>query len=285
MIPHPKTEECLQTLRHGKKVLPPTNERCAAPVTPEDINNTARTLPTGKSPGPDRIPNKFYKTFASTIAPILSQVINESRRRDRLPKGMSDGLITILYKKGERDDPRNYRPITLLNGDYKIMMRILAHRMNESVVQWVSDTQTGFVPDAFIQENIMLLKSIQAHVENEDEDAYFVFLDMEKAFDRCSWTFLVKALRELGYSPDFIKYITLAYSHENAPKRRIIVNGFLGPEFALGSGVAQGCPISPLLFLAFTEPLILRSTPHKERTRHIRHQNRRPHLHPLMLRG
>jgi hypothetical protein len=52
-----------------------------------------------------------------------------------------------------------------------------------------------------------------------------------------------------------VDFITLAYSTQHPPQRQIYVNGYLGPEFALGSGVAQGCPISPLLFLLITEPM------------------------------
>ena len=101
---------------------------------------------------------------------------------------MKEGIILVLYKKKARDDPRNYRPITLLNG-YKIFTTILTKRMNEAVLQFFSPQQNGFVPGGFLPENIMLLKLIQAYVENEDKGAYFVFLDMEKAFDRCSWTY------------------------------------------------------------------------------------------------
>ncbi len=75
-------------------------------------------------------------------------------------------------------------------------MRILAMRMNEAVVQFVSKCQTGFVPDSFLPENTMLLNMIQQHLENEDDaDNYLVFLDMEKAFDRCSWDFLIDRAR------------------------------------------------------------------------------------------
>jgi hypothetical protein len=78
--------------------------------------------------------------------------------------------------------------------------------MNEAVVQFVSEMQNG---DSFLPENIMLLKLIQAHVEAEDIDAYYVFLDMEKAFDRCSWKFLIDALREVGFNQSFVDYIEL----------------------------------------------------------------------------
>ena len=98
----------------------------------------------------------------------------------------------------------------------------------------------------------MLLKLVQAYVEEEDTDAYFVFLDMEKAFDRCSWEFLIDALIAIGFNKGFVDYVKLMYSHDHPPKRKLYVNGYLGPEFPLGSGVAQGCPLSPLLFLLIT---------------------------------
>ena len=78
---------------------------------------------------------------------------------------------------------------------------------------------------------------------------------MEKAFDRCSWEFIVDGLEALGFGNAFIRYIKLAYSHENPPTRRMYVNGYLGPEFELASGVAQGAPCSPLLFLVLAEAL------------------------------
>ena len=150
---------------------------------------------------------------------------------------------------------RSYRPITLLNNDYKVLTRILTRRMNEAVVQFVSPQQNGFVPGGFLPENIMLLKLIQAYVEDEDSDAYFVFLDMEKAFDRSSWVYLTEALEKIGFDNDFITYIKLFYNHERPPTRQICMSGHLGPSFPLNSGVAQGCPLSPLLFLVITEAL------------------------------
>ena len=65
-------------------------------------------------------------------------------------------------------------------------MRILTQRMNEAVVQWVSRDQSGFVPDSFIAENTMRLQLLQDIIEEENQDALFIFFDMEKAFDRCS---------------------------------------------------------------------------------------------------
>jgi hypothetical protein len=67
----------------------------------------------------------------------------------------------MLYKKGDRCDPRNYRPITLLNTDYKVFTRVLADRMKTAVHEFVSECQKGFVPDVFIAEATALLKLVE----------------------------------------------------------------------------------------------------------------------------
>ena len=168
----------MAALLAGDKVLPPTAAMCAAPICPEEATKICLNLPTGKSPGPDRLPNKLYVVLAGILGPILSEVFNYARDHGSLPSEMLEGTISVLYKKKKRDDPRNYRPITLLNSDYKVLMRALTARMNEAVVQFVSPSQNGFVPNSFIAENSMLLKLIQAYVEDEDLEAMYLFADM-----------------------------------------------------------------------------------------------------------
>jgi hypothetical protein len=162
------TDTCRTALRNGNQTLPPTAEACAAPITTKEMLTVTLEIPTGKSPGPDRIPNALYKIFAKALAPLLTAVYNQAHDIGHLPAGMSEGLIAILYKKKIRTDPRNYRPITLLNSDYKILMRILTNRFAIAVKQFVSATQNGFVPDSFICENIMLLQLLQAFALETD---------------------------------------------------------------------------------------------------------------------
>ena len=79
---------------------------------------------------------------------------------------------------------RNYRPITLLNGGYKIYTRLLAQRMKTVVHQFVSETQKGFVPSTFIGDCSMLLNLLEAYLNEDQENrgGIFLFLDMEKAW-------------------------------------------------------------------------------------------------------
>jgi len=72
---------------------------------------------------------------------------------------------------------------------------------------------------------------------------------MEKAFDRVSIQFLLSSMESLGFGKDFIGYVNLMYGVNAPPKRRIYANGYYSKWFPIKSGVAQGCPLSPLLFL------------------------------------
>ena len=202
-------------------------------------------LPVGKSAGPDRIPNSVYKNLAKPLAPMLTEVIHEVMEGGALPDTWLQGDISMLYKKGDREDPRNYRPITLLNGAYKIYTRVLTKRMNKVVHEFVSETQKGFTPDTFIADCTMLLNLTEAYVNEDPEKrgGLFIFLDMEKAFDRVSYSFLNKGLKALGFGPKFRHAVGLMYNEQAPPQRRMYVNGHYSEPFPLRSGVAQGCPL------------------------------------------
>ena len=224
-------------------------------ITVKETYKSMSTLAKGKSPGPDSLPNEFYKTFAGLLAPTLTKVLNEALDNETLPECMKRGSISLLYKKKDRRDMRNYRPITLLNGDYKILTRVLCWRMKRVMHEIVSPENTGFSPGRFIGENSILTKLIQAYLDEEEEPGALVFIDMEKAFDRVSWEFMHKALAALGFGPDFRRFIRTLYDATKPQKRRVVVNGHASSYFSLGSGVAQGDPISPLLYLCVAESL------------------------------
>ena len=122
-------------------------------------------------------------------------------------------------------------------------MRILTERFNHAAVQFVSSQQNGFVSGGFIVENILLMQLLQAFAEEEDIEAV-IFLDFEKAFDRCSWEYLSEAIRNLGFPDEteapmpwdteaeeqrhhpFLRWVKLAYSHEH-PRVRCTLMGTL----------------------------------------------------------
>ena len=164
-----------------------------------------------KSPGPDGVPPEFYRRFATLLAPDPADMYNECDADGQLTPSMRLGEIILLYKKKDPRDVRNYRPITLLNIDYKILAKILVSRLKKVIDTVISEEQTGFVPGRVITWNSHLLNLIQAYIEETDEEGLFIFLDCEKAFDRCSWPFLRQAAREIGFGPGICSWIDTLY--------------------------------------------------------------------------
>ena len=224
---------------------------------PSEVLDVLRHLHLGTQAGPDRLPNTFYYCLAEPLHEKLTDAFNEAVDRGALPRHMLEGDICLLYKKKERNDPRNYRPITLLNCSYKIYTRILARRLKKVVHLFISEAQKGFAPGAFIAECSMLTHLIEAWVNDEplDRKGLMLFLDMEKAFDRCSFKYLNNALEALGFGTRFRRSIRMMYNENAPPRRRIYANGHYSNWFKIKSGVAQGCPLSPLLFLVVAEGL------------------------------
>ena len=147
-------------------------------------------------------------------------MLREAVECGRLPSSFMEGDISVLYKKGERDDPRNYRPIALLQNAYKIFTRIQAHRLKQVVHEFVSESQKGFVPHAFIAECSMLMNLIEAYINDEEHPergGLMLFLDMEKAFDRVSYEFLMSAAEAVGFGPRFLTTLGMMYNTDRPP--------------------------------------------------------------------
>ena len=90
----------------------------------------------------------------------MTAMLEEAHKNGKLPSQFLEGDIAMLYKKNEREDMRNYRPITLLNTDYKIFTRVLTARMRGVVHEFTSECQKGFVPDTFIAEATMMMQMV-----------------------------------------------------------------------------------------------------------------------------
>nr|XP_014345151.1 PREDICTED: uncharacterized protein LOC106703887 [Latimeria chalumnae] len=108
-----------------------------APITCEEIKGAIVSLPISKSPGSDGIAIEFYHVFKDIVAPMLQNVYNWGLKNSHLPNSFADSLLILIFKKGQRDDLANWRPIMLLNADYKILARILNTRLQKELYRKV----------------------------------------------------------------------------------------------------------------------------------------------------
>ena len=240
-------------LQHLESALPAeASSSCDGPLREDELRASVRGMARGKAPGLDGLPLEFYLSFWHLLAPDLLTVLNFSFRDGHFPISLRSGVITLLFKKGDRLNPANWRPITLLNVDYKICARALAARLLKVIHYVVGPDQTCGVPGRFIGENVALLRDLAHYCEVTNFPAAILSLDQEKAFDRVDWSFLFSTLSKMGFGDSFIKWIRLLYRN---PRCSVMVNGHISPFFFPSRGVRQGCPLSPLLYVLSMEVL------------------------------
>lgn len=223
-------------------------------ITLEEVCAAVKSLRTGKSPGPDGFPNEFYQCFCKLLSPILTKVFIESFSSGHLPPTFNQSCITLLLKKNKDPlDCGSYRPISLLNSDYKILTKILSLRLEQVLPSIISSDQTGFVKQRPLFFNIRrLLNVLYSPCQSVSE--CLLSMDAEKAFDRVEWNFLFETMSKFGFGDSFISWMRLLYS---SPSAMVLTNNTYSKPFNLYRGTKQGCPLSPLLFVLAIEPLAI----------------------------
>lgn len=247
-------EQIIDTLKIiDKKVSIEDRDWCDNPLSMDEVELAIDSLNKNKSPGIDGLSAEFYSCFKKQLAPILLKVYNNINLKQTTPDSLTTGLITLVYKnKGDNKKLENYRPISLLNTDYKILAKILANRLKTVIGSLIDFSQTYSIPGRDISDTICTIRDLIR--EMNSQGGIFLGVDLNKAFDRVEHNFLFETLQKFGFGPEFIKWIKLLY--KNA-KSRVKCNGTLTEEIMLERSVRQGCPLSSLLYSLVAEPLAL----------------------------
>ena len=227
-------------------------EACEGVLTVEECYHALQGMPCGKTPGSDGFPMEFFVSFWQTLGADLVRVLNVAYETGQLSTSQRRGLIIVLYKKNDRLDTKNWRPISLLNVDYKIATRTISGRLLAVLSSIIGPDQTCGVPGRTISSNLFLIRDLLEYVEREDIPLALLSLDQEKAFDRVDWGFLLRTLETFNFGPTFLRWIKLFYTNIESA---VVINGWTSAFFQPSRGVRQGCPLSPLLYVITIEVL------------------------------
>ena len=157
-----------------------------------------------------------------------------------------------MRRRNEKEYLKNWRPISLLNCDYKIITKVLASRISEFLPKIIHPDQKCSVIGKSFHDGASLIRGLIEYVSRNNLPGLLVSLDQTKAYDRVEWDFLFKVLEKLNFGPNFNKMIKTCY---NNIQSAVKVNGFVSNYFDLSRGIRQGCPISTVLYILVAETL------------------------------
>ncbi len=166
-------------------------------MSEKEVKSALRNMANNKS--------EFYKFFWKDIGSFVMRSFKETTI------SYTEEMGYHMYSKG-RQYLKNWRPITLLNTDYKLLSACLANRLKNNLHQIISSSQKGFLKDRFIGENTRLVYDIMQYLEQQNEKGLIVMADFEKAFDSVEWEYLEKTLKAYNFGDTFISWFKTLYS-------------------------------------------------------------------------
>jgi len=226
-------------------------ESCEGGITMEECKISLESFQNNKSPGNDGIPVEFYKKCWNLICNPFFDCVNASFEKEELSNSQEQAVISLIEKKGkDRTLLENWRPISLVNVDAKIISKAIANRIKKVLPNIVHHNQTGYIKDRFIGETVRSILDVTDFTKKENSPALLIFIDFQKAFDTLEWNFLSQCLSAFNFGPDFMRWIRTFYKHIQSC---VISNGLSSDYFYLTRGVRHGDPLSPYLFLLAVE--------------------------------
>ena len=245
-IPKSAINELLNKMPTNKKISNEHFRLCEADISLDEIINAINSQENNKSPGNDGITAEFYKQFSNELAPILLEVYNSWKQLGIIGISSRTGIISVIYKNGDKKDIANYRLISLLNLDYKIFTTILKNRMQRTLDNMIGQNQTAAIKNRTILHTLSTIRDIIDVSNKLNKNLSVISFDFLKAFDRLDWDFIFRALEKFGYGEKFIHLVKIYYNNIQC---KIKINGLLSDPFTLSRGVRQGYPLSMLLYI------------------------------------
>ena len=231
------------------------NEWLVRPFVEHEVREALKQMYPLKAPSPYGMPPLFFQHLWSTCGVVVTKTILNFLKFGISPPNFNETHITLVPKIKEPKKITDYRPISLCNVVYKIASKAIANRLKQILPSIISDTQSAFVHERLITDNVLVAFETMHHISQKKGgkiEEMALKLDMSKAYDRVEWVWLEKVMEKLGFADQMRNFImrcvsTVTYS--------IKINGTLRGHITPSRGIHQEDPLSPYLFLLCAEGL------------------------------
>ena len=236
--------------------LPTDEELPIPPIMKSEIVSAINRLASGKSPGIDRIHSEFLKAGGDAMVQVLHILFNLILETGDIPSTFKKALIVVLYKKGDRSECKNYRPISLLSHVYKLFMTIIGNRITDDLYSCFPDSQAAYQPGRGTIEQIFALSQMIEKSIEFNKPLYMIFIDFTKAFDSIKLDKLWSILDKTSLNKNYINLLKSVYDGSQASIKTDLGNSrFVN----IKKGVKQGDMLSAILFCVALAAVMLKT--------------------------
>ena len=219
-------------------------------VTLQDLLKLEKSLKPKLSSGPDDIPSKIIKKAIITIPFIFLHLINISIITGTIHDRLKEAIIIPIHKKGDKNDPNNYRPISLINAISKILEKIVAFQLRKYLENnhLLNNQQFGFrTGHSTTHAMISALNHLETQKLNKSGSTS-IFIDLTKAFDTVDIDLLLTKLKKYGIQNTELRWFE---NYLKGRKQSCKINGHKSNVKIVKIGVPQGSILGPLLFIIY----------------------------------
>jgi hypothetical protein len=221
--------------------------------TEEEVRAVIADIAADKAPGPDGFIGVFLKQSWSIIKADLMQAINYfHQQHEQHFTHLNSAHVVLLPKKPGAKSVADYRPISLTHSVAKLISKLLASRLAPELKFLVSRSQSAFIKRRSIQDNFMYTQNVVRALHRSKKAGLFLKLDIAKAFDSVRWDYLLEVLQAMGFGPKWRGWVSILLSTTSSA---VLLNGIRGKWYKHYTGLRQGDPLSPMLFILAMEPL------------------------------